>query len=148
LVRLAQQVAGDATGTRQTFQKACAELEPLLADQPEDYSVLVNLALVNMALGNKNKAIAFAERAIVADPVEKDAVRAPMLLEYLARVCAQMGEPERAVALLGKLLSTPYEGTMGTRVPLTPALLQLDPMFDPLRNRPDFQKLVSQPVPH
>jgi hypothetical protein len=32
-------------------------------------------------------------------------------------------------------------------VPLTPALLRLDPMFDPLRNDMRFQKLVASPTP-
>ena len=32
-------------------------------------------------------------------------------------------------------------------VPLTPALLRLDPMFDPLRNDPRFEKIVASLTP-
>jgi hypothetical protein len=53
-----------------------------------------------------------------------------------------MGEPDRAIAALQKLLSIPSEGALASRVPLTPALLRLDPMFDPLRNDQRFQKLT------
>jgi len=41
----------------------------------------------------------------------------------------------------------PYESQLAENVPLTPALLRLDPMFDPLRNDPRFQKLVASPAP-
>jgi hypothetical protein len=53
--------------------------------------------------------------------------------EILARVAAQVGEPDRAIAALQKLLSMPSTGPLAANAPLTPALLRLDPMFDPLR---------------
>jgi serine/threonine-protein kinase len=79
--------------------------------------------------------------------VEKDALVGPVPIDILARVAAQMGEPDRAIAALQKLLSIPYAGPLPENVPLTPALLRLDPMFDPLRNNPGFQKLLSEPEP-
>jgi len=99
-----------------------------------------------MGLGDKASALALSERAIAANPIEKDAMRGPVPIEVLARVAARMGEPDRAIAALQKLLSIPYAGPLADNVPLTPALLQLDPMFDPLRNDPRFEKLVAAPA--
>jgi serine/threonine protein kinase/Tfp pilus assembly protein PilF len=143
----AQEVAVDHATARETWRQARGELESFLKEQPENGRLIGDLALTNAGLGDKAAALALAERAIAAIPIEKDANYGPFPLEILARVGAQVGEPDRAIAVLQKLMSIPYNGALGENVPLTPALLRLDPMFDPLRNDPGFQKLCQEKQP-
>jgi TolB-like protein/Tfp pilus assembly protein PilF len=143
----AQEVAGDHTAAQESWRQAHSELKPFLKEQPENFGLMGDLALTSMGLGDKAAAFKLIERAMTVIPIEKDAVWGPIPIEILARVSARMGEPDRAIAALEKLLSIPYDGALAQNVPLTPALLRLDPMFDPLRNDPRFQKLVASPVP-
>ena len=140
----AQQVGGDHAAAQESWRHAQSDLKGFLQEQPENYNLMHDLALVEMGLGNKAAALAMAERAIATNPIEKDVVDGPASIEILARVAAQAGEPDRAVAALQKLLSIPYEGALPVgNAPLTAALLRFDPMFDPLRNDPRFQKLCE-----
>jgi tetratricopeptide (TPR) repeat protein len=138
----AQEVAGDRATAQESWRQARSELEPFLKEQPENYILLGDLALTNMGLGDKAAALALTDRAIAAVPIEKDAASGPRSLEILARVAGQLGETDRAIAALQKLLSMPGQGALAENVPLTPARLRLDPMFGPLRLDPRFQKLV------
>jgi hypothetical protein len=51
------------------------------------------------------------------------------------RIYLLAGQSERALDMLEPLLDMPYT--------LTPAWLRIDPMFEPLRKHPRFQKLVG-----
>jgi TolB-like protein/Flp pilus assembly protein TadD len=139
----AQEVAGDQTAAHETWREARAELEGFLKEQPENWSLLDDLALIAAGLGDKASAFTLIERAIALHPIEKDAANSPQSIDILARISARLGEPDRAIAALQKILSIPCNGGLATGMPLTPALLRLDPMFDPLRNDPRFQKLVE-----
>jgi serine/threonine protein kinase/Tfp pilus assembly protein PilF len=139
----AQEVAGDHNAARESWTQARGELESFLKEQPENFALMGDLALTNMALGENAAALALAERGIGMFPINKDALTGPRPLDILARVAARAGDSDRAISTLKKLLSIPYEAPLAANPPLTPALLRLDPMFEPLRKDPRFQKLAT-----
>jgi serine/threonine protein kinase/Tfp pilus assembly protein PilF len=139
----AQEVGGDKNAAQENWQQARSELQAYFDQQPDNNALIEDLALANAFLGNKTEAFALTERAMTLRPVDKDSMTGPRQLDLLARVAILAGEPDRAIETLRKLLSMPYAGLIVEGVPLTPALLRLDPMFDPLRNDPRFQKLAG-----
>src|SRR5437764_2499371 len=138
-----QQVTGDHAAAEASWRQARTELEPFIKDQPENTQLLGDLAFTYANLGDKAAAVAVADRAMVTVTPEKDALYGHFPLEIVARVAALAGDSDRAIPAIQKLLSVPYASAVGGETPLTPALLRLDSMFDPLRNDPRFQKLAE-----
>ena len=126
----AQDVGAGHAAAQESWRQARNELEPFVKEQPENYNLIGDLALTNMGLGDKAEALALSERGMAMLPIEKDVVSAAGPIETLARVAAQTGEHDRAIAALQQVLSIPGTGALGKYMPLTPALLRLDPMFD------------------
>ena len=101
--------------------------------------------------GEKDSALKAAEQAIALLPSAKDRAGGPGFEENLALIQTIFGEKTRAIDTLTRLLKTPYDSTTYHIYPgvafLTPALLRLDPIWDPLRSDPVFQKLCEQKQP-
>jgi len=143
----AQEVAGDKAAAQHSWRQARSELESFLNKQPDNISIIADLTWANLGVGDPSAALALAERAAATFPLEKDAINGSTALDIVARCAALRGDHDRAISVLQKLLSIPHTGPLASGMPLTPALLRLDPMFDGLRNDPRFQKLVGA-YPH
>jgi tetratricopeptide (TPR) repeat protein len=143
---LTQRLAGDLAGAKLTAEQARNTLEQLCRDQPNNYWVLPPLSEAYAVMGEKDMALQAAERAITLMPRAKDAVRGPGLEENLAFIQTIVGEKSRTTSILSQVLQTPCESLIYYG-PITPAHLRLDPIWDPLRDDPAFQKLCEEKQP-
>ena len=138
---VAQECAGDIAGARATAQQMLPPIEKFSQKAPNSPPIAAGLSLVHAILGDKDAAIKEAQRAITLLPSAKDAVDGPSFEEQLAFVEALVGDKNRAISTLQHLLEIPYSDCV------TPALLRLDPKWDPLRGDPRFQKLCEEKKP-
>ena len=130
-------IRGDAAGARTHAEEARKALEEQVRAAPQDAQRHASLGLALAYLGKKEEAIREGEQAVSLQPVTKDAVEGPYNQHQLARIYVLVGEPEKALDQLEPLLKIPYW--------LSPAWLEIDPNFDPLRKNPRFQKLITIP---
>ena len=140
---LTQGLAGDTIGAKLTAQQVRNTIGQLSeAQRNDDFSAAI-LSQVNVELGEKELALKQAERAYALSRAD-DAVIGPRYEENLALIQTFVGESSPAVSILTKLLQTPYFGLLYSLTPITPAFLRLDPIWDPLRADPAFQKLCEE----
>src|SRR6266478_4387976 len=140
---LVHRVAGDTAQAKAFAEQARGTLQPISKEQPDNAFVAAALAVAHAMLDEKDSALKEAERAITLVPSSKDRLSGPGFEENLALVEMIIGENSRAISILTRLLQTPYGGWLYNPAPITPAFLRLDPIWDPLRADPAFQKLLD-----
>jgi len=147
MLALTQRLAGDMAGAKVTAEQARDTLWQVYKDLPEDPFIATELSQAYAAMGEKDPAQKLAERAIMLLSRAKDAVHEGALEENLAFIQMMFGENNRAISTLTHLLQTPYNSWRYNPAPITPAFLRLDPIWDPLRGDPAFQKLCEEKQP-
>ena len=130
-------LAGDVIGAQPDAEKARELLEARLREHPRDFRSLRALSWAYLALNRKTDAINTARRAVELLPLEKDAVLGSGNLAALAEIQARTGVAREAVDNLRRLLSIPAGETISI------ARLKIDPVWDPIRNDPGFQQLLT-----
>ena len=145
-VRLAlmQHFVGDAAGAKLTAEQAHNTLEHFYRDQPDNYRLAAWLSQAYAVMGEKDSALREAQRAIMLLARAKDTVAGPAYEANLAFIQTIFGENKSAISTLTRLLQTPYSNLLSVPTGITPALLRLDPIWDPLRADPAFQKLCEE----
>jgi len=142
---LMQRFSGDTLGAKATAEQARNALELVCNNQPDNAFAWATLAEANAFIGERDLALKQATRSMILLPTTKDPMVGPALEAYVAFIQAIFGETNRPISTLTRLLQTP--GFFINGVPLTPALLRLDPIWDPLRADPAFQKLCEEKKP-
>ena len=137
-----QMLAGQSAGAKPECEEARVLLEAELAKrQPEDRVWVSELAWIYVCLGRNADALRLAREAAETMPIEKDAILGINFLVGLAQIEAHAGQSEEAVKILRQLLRIPAGEYISV------ARLKIDPVWDPIRNDPGFQKLLSEPEP-
>ena len=136
---LVARVRGDAAAARAAFSKARAEQEEKVRAEPDYAPALCVLGLIDAGLGRKEDALREGRRAMELLPVARDAANGPYMIEFYAITCAWVGEKDLALQQLANAIKIP-----GT---LSYGQLRLDPLWDPLRGDPRFDKTVESLAP-
>jgi tetratricopeptide (TPR) repeat protein len=126
---------GDSGMARAYGDSARIALEEQLRGAPDDSQLHALHGVALAHTGRKAEATREGERGVALRPLFADAVTAPYVQHQLTRIYLMVGEPDKALDRLEPLLRVPYM--------LSPAWLQVDPTFDPIRKHPRFQRLVG-----
>ena len=132
-------LAGEPEAAKSMGEEALPLLEARFRERPDDTFTMTELSWVYLALGRNADALRLSRQAADTISIEKDALAGPNFQLGLAQIEARAGAPEEAIKRLRRLLSIPAGGAVSI------AALKMDPVWDPIRNRPDFQQLLSGP---
>jgi Flp pilus assembly protein TadD len=122
------------------FGVARDQLKKKAEAQPTEPSILSALGVIDGFLGRKEEAIEEAKRAVEMRPVSENTTEGPWLVTNLAIVYAWTNESQLAFRELASLIQLPSSIDYGD--------LKVNPVFDPLRTDPRFDKLIAQLAPH
>jgi hypothetical protein len=105
-----------------------------------DYAqALCAAGMINAMLGNQKEAIEEGQRSVQLLPVSKDAVEGAEMIQLFAATCGWAGQKDLAFEQLVSASAIPGYLSYGS--------LRLDPLWDPLRSDPRFDKIVASLAP-
>jgi tetratricopeptide (TPR) repeat protein len=130
---------GDETSARAAIMSTRTQQEEEIRDHPDSIELLSELGVIDASLERKEEALNEGRRAMELAHSVKDSSTEPYVQMCFAIICVWTGERELALEQLETLSKAPGFHTYGD--------FRLNPMWDPLRGDPRFEKIVASLAP-
>ena len=144
-IGLTQERAGNVAASRAAYEQAVQQLTQELStvskDSGPEATLHSMLGVAYAGLGNAPAAVSEGRKGIALQPTSEDPFEGPEREEHMARVYALLGDADDAIPILKRLLHTP------SPTEVTPELMRINPIWDPIRNDPRFQELIAAKNP-
>jgi len=133
---------GDNAKAPPLYAELRTQMQAAVQQNPSDPDLHLALGFAAAGLGMKDEAIREGRNATALMPVSRDSYSGPAYLTQLAQLYVRVGEYDQGIATLRDVMGVSSSGAS-----ISPALLKLDPVWDPLRKDPRFQKLIADGEP-
>ena len=134
---------GRTAEARALLEHAPTNLRARLALDPNNPTLLCDLACIEAVLGHPDEALQAALRAMELTPMEIDRWHAPKVQENLAFVYAWTGDKTRAIELYAQLLQTPCVSPRMAEINVH--VMRHSLWYSPLRGDPRWEALLDDP---
>jgi TolB-like protein/tetratricopeptide (TPR) repeat protein/class 3 adenylate cyclase len=142
---LAQQRAGDVAASKATYQRAVQEVTQELSTVTENSAPAAALhswlGIAYAGLGNAGAAVSEGQKGMALQPTSEDPFEGPNREEDMAKIYTLLGDADHAIPILQRLIQ------MHAPTEIVPSLLRMNAVWDPIRDDPRFQELVSEKRP-
>jgi serine/threonine protein kinase/tetratricopeptide (TPR) repeat protein len=132
---LVARMKGDSAGARVAFTAARVKQEQILRTRPDYGPFLVVVGLVDAGLGRNEEAMREGRQALELTSATHDSFDIVDVRYVYAQICAWTGDSRSALEQLEMLAKMPAGPSYGE--------LRLNPIWDPLRGDPAFEKIVQ-----
>jgi TolB-like protein/class 3 adenylate cyclase/cytochrome c-type biogenesis protein CcmH/NrfG len=143
---LTQQRAGNVAASRAAYEQAAQQLTQELSAVSKhsgpEATIHSLLGVAYAGLGNAAAAVSEGRKGIALQLTSEDPFEGPEREEHMAQIYALLGNADEAIPILKRWVQVPSVTS------ITPALLRIDPIWDPIRSDPRFQELVAEKNPH
>jgi serine/threonine-protein kinase len=139
-------VRGDNASAQKNFEAARPAIEKTVSNSPQAATQHAQLGLLYAFMGRKEDALRAAQRAVELKPISRDVIEGAVAQSFQALVFARTGETDKAVSAVEHLLTTPFAVDYADDS-ITLSDLRTRWEWDPLRNDPRFQKILTEPEP-
>ena len=131
----------DTVAAHREFEAAIRLLEEKISAGRSEPSIHAALGRAYAGLDRKSDAVREGAKAIELRPVSQDAFDGTFYLYDFAEIQARVGNADEALSAIRQLLD------FSAGLMMSPALLRLDPAWDPIRSDPRFEKIVASLAP-